>query len=281
MGRCNPYLVWPEDNSSIDRLLRTFPRIVCGASPLACKRDRPHPCHTAKICDWKYYLCSHASGKYAARHVLSSHLVSGREGIFSYAIRDQDDPYGTQSRVMAILSSSFTQKIWYYVPAMVTSSVLTCVAGGLLSITNQAKHQSHWIEYECLYGFGTGMVAQTSNLAVQTVLPQYNISTGVALVFFAQQLGGTIFVSVGKNLLTFAMVTQLSNVADLDAQAISGTSLTDLRNVVPPPYLPMVKSAFNYDVIRAFLVAIGLSSGMFLASLMTEWKDIRVGGVKQ
>ena len=103
----------------------------------------------------------------------------------------------------------------------------------------------------------------------------------MALVFFAQQLGGSIFVSVGENLLTFRMVTQLSNVADLDAQAISGASLTDLRNVVPPPYLPMVESAFNYDVTRAFLVAVGFSSGILLASLMVEWKDIREGGVKQ
>ena len=116
--------------------------------------------------------------------------------------------------VMAILSSGVTQKIGYYVPGMVTSSVLTSVAGGLLSITNPAEDQSHWIGYECLYGFGTGMAAQTSNLAVQTVLPQCDISTGVTLVFFAQHLGGTIIVSVSVNILTSAMVTQLSNVAD-------------------------------------------------------------------
>ena len=39
--------------------------------------------------------------------------------------------------------------------------------------------------------------------------------------------------------------------------------------------MPVVVNAFNYDVTRAFLVAVGLSAGTLLAALIMEWKDIR------
>lgn len=190
-------------------------------------------------------------------------------------------PMVLSQAVMAVLSSGFTQKIGYYVPAMFASSILASVAAGLLSTISPVEVQSRWIGYECLYGFGTGLASQTAALAVQTVLPKSDISTGIALILFAQQLGGAIFVSVGENVLTSTVIARLSNVVGLDAQAISDTGMTDIRNSVPPQYLPLVVNAFNYGVTRTFLVAVGLSVSTFLASLVMEWKDIKKAKAKQ
>jgi hypothetical protein len=100
---------------------------------------------------------------------------------------------------------------------------------------------------------------QTSNLVPQTVLTRADVPLGMAMMFFMQQLGGSIFLSVSQNIFSNKLVDRLSGVAGLDAEAIVNTGATDLRSVVLASELSTVVDAYSYSLTRVFAMAAALS----------------------
>ena len=177
--------------------------------------------------------------------------------------------------ILSIPTAIFTERIGYYVPALLLSPVLCATGAGLLSTLTPSSDHSKWIGYQVLYGFGLGCGFQTSNLAPQNVLPRADVPLGMAMMFFMQQLGGSIFLSVSQNILSNKLVDRLSGVAGLDAEAIVNTGATDLRSVVPASELSTVVDAYSYSLTRVFIMATALSLCMILGSLAVEWKSIK------
>lgn len=103
----------------------------------------------------------------------------------------------------------------------------------LLSALSLSSEHSYWIGCQVLYGVGIGCGLQTSNLAAQNVLPRADVPLGLALIFFMQQLGGSVFLSIGQNIFSSKLVDSLSKAAGLDAEAVINTGATDLRSIVP------------------------------------------------
>jgi len=163
--------------------------------------------------------------------------------------------------IMAIPIAIFTQKIGYYVPALLLAPVFCATGAGLLSTLTPSSNHSHWFGYQVLFGFGLGCGFQTSTLVPQTVLKRADVPLGMAMVFFMQQLGGSIFLSVSQNIFTSKLVNRLSGVAGLDAEVIVNTGATDLRRVVPASQLSTVVDA--------------LSVCMILGALAVEWRSIK------
>ena len=118
--------------------------------------------------------------------------------------------------VMSIVAAVFTQKIGYYVPAMLLSPVLCSIGAGLLSTLSPSSGHNAWIGYQVLYGLGIGCGFQTSNLPAQNVLPRADVPLGMALMFFMQQLGGSVFLAVSQNIFSSRLVDSLSGIAGLD-----------------------------------------------------------------
>ena len=183
--------------------------------------------------------------------------------------------------VFSIVGGGFTQRVGYYMPPMLISPILTTVGAALLYTLTPTSNHSHWIGYQIVYGFGTGMAMQTSTLAAQTVLERSDISTGMALNFFGQNLGGAIFVPVAQNIFENYLQMKLKGIAGIDIERIADSGVLDLKRVVPTAQLPAVTNAFNYSITRALLVALGLSAGTLFAALIMEWKDIREGAGRQ
>jgi hypothetical protein len=177
--------------------------------------------------------------------------------------------------ILSIPTAFFIQKIGYYVPALLLSPVLCATGAGLLSTLMSSSGNSKWIGYQVLYGFGLGCGFQTSTLAPQTVLPRTDVPLGIAMVFFMQQLGGAIFLSVSQNIFSNKLVDRISGVAGLDAETIVNTGATDLRSVVPASELGTVVDAYSYSLTRVFVVAAALSSCAILGSLAVEWRSIK------
>lgn len=158
---------------------------------------------------------------------------------------------------------------------MLLSAVLCSVGASLLSTLKSDSNHSRWIGYQVLYGLGIGAGFQTCNLAPQTVLPRVDVPIGMALLFFMQQLGGSVFLSVGQNVFSSQLVHSLSEFAGLDTYAIINTGATDLRRVVPPSELKVVVDAYSYALTRVFVLATALSACMILGALAMEWKSIK------
>jgi MFS family permease len=180
--------------------------------------------------------------------------------------------------ILSIPTAIFTEKIGYYVPALLLAPVLCATGAGLLSTLTPSSDYSEWFGYQVLYGFGLGCGFQTSTLSPQNVLPRADVPIGMAMMFFMQQLGGSIFLSVSQNIFSNKLVDRLSGVADLNAEAIVNTGATNLRSVVPANELSTVVDAYSYSLTRVFIMAATLSSFMILGSLAVEWKSIKGKG---
>ena len=177
--------------------------------------------------------------------------------------------------VMGIVGAIFTERVGYYVPAMLLSPCLCAVGAGLLSTLTPSAGSSHWIGYQVLYGFGIGCGFQTSNLAPQTVLPRADVPLGMALMFFMQQLGGSVFLAVGQNIFAGQLVDSVSGMAGLDAEAIVNAGATAYRSVVPLGDLDTVVNAYSYALTRTFILTAALSACMILGAGIVEWKSIK------
>lgn len=177
--------------------------------------------------------------------------------------------------VMIIISAKATEAIGYYVPAMFVAPVLCSIGAGLLSTLSPTSGQSKWIGYQCLYGFGIGSGFQVAPLAAQTVLPRADVSIGVALIFFMQQLGGAVFLAVSQNIFAGELVKKLAGVADLDTEVILHTGATELHTVVPSDHYETVIDAYSYSLTRVFIMAAALCAFMIIGSVTAEWKSIK------
>ncbi|GKT92837.1 aflatoxin efflux pump [Colletotrichum tofieldiae] len=177
--------------------------------------------------------------------------------------------------VSSIISGGMTQKIGYYVPSMILCPCIMSVGLGLMSTFQPGISSGHWIGYQFLTGFGLGFGMQTVGLAVQAVLPKEDVSTGVSISFFSQQLGAAVFVSVGQSILSNMLVSELSGIPGLPAQAIVNTGATNLHNAVPAEFLNVVVRAYNYACTRIFLAGMGLSLATLVCALCMEWRNIK------
>ena len=176
--------------------------------------------------------------------------------------------------LISVISAICTQKIGYYVPAMLLSPIFCSIGTGMLSTLSPSSGHSAWIGYQVLYGFGIGCGFQTANLPAQNVLPRVDVPLGMGLMFFMQQLGGAVFLAVSQNIFSSGLVNNLSGIAGLDTEAIVNTGATALRTIVPSDQLETVIHAYSHALTRVFILAAALSACMMLGALAVEWKKI-------
>ncbi|KAK5636418.1 hypothetical protein RRF57_012131 [Xylaria bambusicola] len=186
-------------------------------------------------------------------------------------------PFVLSLVVGSTLSGIFTQKVGYYVPAMIASPSLLAVGQGLMSTFRVNESSSHWIGFQVIAGFGLGLGMQAASLAAQAVLPLPDVPIGIAIMFFAQQLGGGIFTSVGQNLLSTYLVSNL-HIPGLSPDQITSEGATDLVTSVAPEYRLTVKTVYNQAISQIFLCAMGVALVATAAALFMEWKNVKKTG---
>ncbi|KND91004.1 putative HC-toxin efflux carrier TOXA [Tolypocladium ophioglossoides CBS 100239] len=185
-------------------------------------------------------------------------------------------PFVISLVVASTLSGQLVGRLGYYTPFTMLSSCLMPVGAGLISTFKVDTSTGMWIGYQILLGFGIGLGLQHGPIAVQTVLERKDVPMGVSLVFFCQQLGGAIFVSVGQNVLNTKLISGLvSVVKDLDPQTIVNTGATTLRNVVPAADLPAVLVMYNEALRWVFIVGAVMASLSALGSFTLEWRSVK------
>jgi hypothetical protein len=133
---------------------------------------------------------------------------------------------------------------------------------------------SHWIGFQVIAGFGLGLGMQAASLAAQAVLPAPDVPIGIAIMFFAQQLGGGIFTSVGQNLLSTYLVSHL-DVPGLSADQITSEGATDLVSSVAPEYQLTVKTIYSDAIDQIFRCAMGVALVAVVSALFMEWKNVK------
>lgn len=177
----------------------------------------------------------------------------------------------------SITAGILTKKIGYYTPWMYISAIIVPIAAGLISTFSTNTGESKWIGYQLLYGLGLGLGMQQPSVAAQTVLPKKDVPTGASLMFFGQNLGGSIFVSVANNLFINKLASGLvkANVPGITPTVVANTGATDLRKVVPAAVLPQVLQIYNIAIRQAFYVGVAVSAALIFSAVFMEWKSVK------
>ncbi|KAG9240036.1 putative efflux pump antibiotic resistance protein [Calycina marina] len=174
------------------------------------------------------------------------------------------------------LSGQLVGRFGYYTPFTMLSSCVLAVGAGLISTFKVDTSTGMWIGYQIILGSGIGLGLQHAPIAIQTVLQRKDIPMGIALVFFCQQLGGAIFVSVGQNVFNNKLIHGLATIAnDVDPTTIIGAGATGFRTIVPTADLHKVLVVYNNALSWTFIVGVIMASLSALGSFTLEWKSVK------
>ena len=176
----------------------------------------------------------------------------------------------------AIMGGQLTGRIGYYAPFVIASAVIMPIGCGLMLLLDISTGEGKWIGFQIITGYGIGIGMQQASVAAQTVLDKKDVPMGVSLMFFCQMLGGAIFVSVGQNVFTSRLVSELVElVHGLSTETIVNTGATDLRDVVPAHLLPDVLHVYNIALRETFIVATAVSCLAILGAVLIEWRSVK------
>lgn len=178
---------------------------------------------------------------------------------------------------LAILAAGpMTTFIGYYTPVMVTGTVLMVIATGLYTTFSPTTPPSEWISYQVLYGIGVGLAFQQPFIAVQTALPESAVATALVAIFFTQEIGGIVALSVAQNMFTNRLTQELAKeVPGLDPSIVLKNGALGIMKTVPEQYVEAVKSACNNAVVDVFYLALALTCLTVVAAICIEWKSVK------
>jgi hypothetical protein len=178
--------------------------------------------------------------------------------------------------VFSMAAGGFVTWLGQYAPFMIVSSILSAIGAGLITTFRPDTPQSVWIGYQVIFGAGIGFGMQQTLIAVQTVLPAADVPIGTAIVMFAQLLGGAIFVSVGQNVFTNRLLSNvISTVPDLDPSIVLQSGATNLVTSIPPQFLSGVIEAYNDSITTTFYVAVATGALSLFGAVCMEWKSVK------
>ena len=98
------------------------------------------------------------------------------------------------------------------------------------------------------------MMSQQPITAIQANLPAEQLSTGTALVVFAQNFGASVFISLGQTTFQNSLAPALRKYApDVNAKQIADLGATAFRHVVPANLVGGVIEAYNKALTTTFV----------------------------
>ncbi len=138
-----------------------------------------------------------------------------------------------------------------------------------------------WIGYEILCGVGFGIGAQQTNVAAQTVLQQKDIGIGSALMMFAAQISGAVFIPIGNAVFENEFLKRLKGIPGVHENLVLNTGATEIRSVVSSDVLDTVLGAYDGALTEVFLVVTIMAAVGLLPAFCMEWKIVKNDSAKK
>jgi MFS family permease len=179
--------------------------------------------------------------------------------------------------VAILLSGVLTTHTGYYLPSIWVSSLLMPIGAGLLTRLRVDSSAAHWVGYQILFAIGSGFGLQQPFVTAQTVLPLHEISTGVAVMLFAQLGGGAIFVSVAQSVFTSELVKRVGElgIAELNPKELTSLGATQFRSVVPTEQLDTVLLAYNASLVQVYKIGLIMACLSVIGPLGMKWVNAK------
>jgi hypothetical protein len=181
------------------------------------------------------------------------------------------------SIILSIMSGGFlVSKIGWYNPFMFAPITLGAAGAGLIYTWDIDTPTSRLIGYQILFGVGVGLGIQQAIVAVQAGSKNVDIPSGIALLCFAENFGGAVFVSVAQNLWANKLAEKLQNIANIDPDRVVKIGATEITSLTQDPdTLRAIRVAYNDALSQPFLVALILLCIATIGTLGVDWKNLK------
>jgi hypothetical protein len=178
--------------------------------------------------------------------------------------------------VFSVVAGALVSIVGYFNPFMFLATICMSVGAGMLANLKPDTGTDKWVGYQLLYGIGLGFGFQQALTAVQACLPSKDIPVATALVVFAQNFGGAVFLIVGQSVFKNCLTKNLTSmVPHLKPEAVINIGVTNLRTQLAPEDLEPVLGAYNKAITLVFYVCVGTAAASLIGALVVEWKSVR------
>lgn len=184
-------------------------------------------------------------------------------------------PYLASNILASIVIGGGITVVGVFKPFMVVGAAIFTIGSGLIYTLQADSTAGKWIGYQILSGFGAEAGIQIPFLAVQAVLHNSDMPTGIAIATFFNSLGGAVSISVAQNLFYNGLRTNIPKYApEVPAEAVISTGPSYLRKLVSPESLPKVREAYMEALRDSFALAIATGIIGTICASMVEWRSI-------
>lgn len=164
----------------------------------------------------------------------------------------------------------------YYVPFMLFASVLMPIFAGLMTTFTTSTALEKIAGYCLAMGFAGGIGFNAPQSAVQTMLPVKDTSTGIAIIYFAQNFGPAVFLAIAQTIFLNRLSENLTVlVPGLSPNAVNNMGLTELRSLVGPDELGKALGILDKSLMQTWYLAVGLTCMTMVGSIAMEWGSVK------
>lgn len=164
----------------------------------------------------------------------------------------------------------------YYVPFMICASVLMPIFAGLMTTFTTTTALNQIVGYSLAMGFSAGIGFNAPQSAVQTMLPVKDASTGIAIIYFAQNFGPAVFLAIAQTIFLNRLSVNLTElVPGLSPNAVNNMGLTELRMLVGQDELGKALSILDKSLMQTWYMAVGLTCVTIVGSVAMEWGSVK------
>lgn len=178
----------------------------------------------------------------------------------------------------SVMGGGSAQLIGYPSPVMMIGSTFAAVGSGMLSTLDVDESSPQWIGYQILVGLGLGFGTQQASLAVQTVLADEDIPSGISLVFFGMQLGGSVMVCIAQNVFNqrFIDLVKKAAIPGVDPGAILDSGATHITDLVKDAAdRARLLEIYNTALTSTFYVAVAAAGAAFIGASFVQWRSVK------
>lgn len=192
-------------------------------------------------------------------------------------------PFIVSVNTAALLSGVLAAKFGTYVQYFYACVVLASIGSGLITTWQVDTSTGKWVGYQIISGFGTGLAFSLPQIAVQPGLTPQEIPIGIGLTIFFQFFGGSLWVSVGNNIVNTKLIKYIGDIdiPNFDARTIVNTGATELRKIVPEQYLPLVVEAYMEALRWTFRAGLIICCLSIFPALGLEWRSLKAPDNKE
>ncbi|KAK8855715.1 major facilitator superfamily domain-containing protein [Apiospora arundinis] len=179
--------------------------------------------------------------------------------------------------VALVIVGGIVSKWGYYVPYMISGSIVCSVGAGLLTTVNLSTPTVQWAAYLVITGIGLGMAGQLPYTAVQAVLDPADIATGNAINVFSFHLAGAISTAIGQALLLDGLRVAVPQHTDaVPSEAVIQAGATGLQMVATSPtVLHALRMAYVEAVRRTIILGLTAMCLVVPLSCAMEWVNLK------